>query len=103
MTYSLHHRAEMKSINGIVRQVPMDLWLLDPVEPDVEELAEKLFEVTARHRGSLLVPFGAQPDDIRDYHHDLARTALGRPSARSYKPAAGNDLNELDALAHGHD
>lgn len=75
MPYSTATRTEMQTINGIVRPVEVAYQRLDDVPPEIELLAERLFEVTSRYHGSLAVPFPVQPDKVRDYHHELARVA----------------------------
>lgn len=42
----------------------------------IDKVAEDLFAVTSRMKGSLLVPFKSQPQEIKDYHYALARRAV---------------------------
>jgi len=76
MPYSPAVRTEWQAVNGIRRPVDVEYLKLDAVTPEVERLAARLFEVTNRMHGSLCVPFTVQPDDVRDYHHELAKVAL---------------------------
>jgi hypothetical protein len=76
MSYSLVTEKRFEPVNGILRPTEVEVKRLDPVSPEIEALASCLFDVTSRMRGSLMVSFWAQPDEVRDYHHELAKAAI---------------------------
>lgn len=62
--------------NGVCLPETENYTVLKKVTPEVEKLAKKLFDITSKYQGSLMVDFEFQPSHIRELHHCYAEVIL---------------------------